>query len=85
MDNRARSLLPVTVISGFLGSGKTTLMNYILSLRHKNRVAILVNDMGEVNVDAELIASGAVRKTREKLVELHNGCICCTLRFFHPF
>lgn len=80
-DQERNDKLPVTVLSGYLGSGKTTILNHVLHNRQGLKVAVIVNDLSEVNIDAAMVKqNGGLSRTDEKLVEMSNGCICCTLR-----
>ena len=72
--------LPVTVLSGFLGAGKTTVLNHILHNRENRRVAVIVNDMSEINIDAQLLGESGLSRVDERIVQLSNGCVCCGLR-----
>ena len=81
MMNMPDKIVPITLLTGYLGSGKTTLINHILSNQEGYKVAVIVNDIGEVNIDADLISKGGVvNQTGDSLVPLTKGCICCPLK-----
>jgi G3E family GTPase len=82
MSKNIKKPIPVTVLSGFLGAGKTTVLNYVLNTNHGLKLAVIVNDMSELNIDSQIVKDNAIKmgRSEEKLVEMSNGCICCTLR-----